>query len=80
MKSASSDFWTGLRDNATALALDVARDRLIDVERPGDDRNMPDNVDLASGQRVAANGISVVTVVAIAGAALLGVLLLKRVL
>lgn len=80
MKSASSDYWTGLRDNLTGLALDAARVKLVDVERASDDKNIPDNVDLASSKRVAANGVSVVTVVAIAAAALVGVLLLKRVL
>lgn len=77
--TASSDFWVGLRDQVTGLALDIARTRLVDTERRGDDRYLPDSVDLANA-RPNVGGMSVGSVLLIVGAVVVGGLLLKRVL
>jgi hypothetical protein len=77
--SSADNFLVGLRDSLTGLAVDYARSRLIDVERADDDRNIPDRVDLQQGVG-AGSGMSVVTVVAIVAAVVVGGLLLKRVL
>lgn len=44
--TSSPTFWANLRDNVTGLAIDYARAKYLDVERPDDDRNMPDRADL----------------------------------
>lgn len=79
VKTQASDFWVGLRDQITGLALDVARTRLVDTERQGDDRYLPDSVDLANN-RPALGGMSVGSVLLVVGAVVVGGLLLKRVL
>jgi hypothetical protein len=84
----STDFWSGLRDHITGLAIDYARARYVDVERPGDDRNIPDQADLrywgkaddGSGLVSAPGGVPLVGWLLIAGAAVLGAVLLKRAL
>lgn len=47
--TASSDYWSGLRESLTQIGLDTLRARLIDVERRSDDQNVPDNADLRYG-------------------------------
>jgi hypothetical protein len=84
----STDFWTGLRDNITGLAVDYARARYVDVERPDDDKNMPDKADLrywgfaddGTGLVSAPGGVPLLGWAMIAGAAILGAILLKRAL
>ena len=78
----SADYWTGVRDNLTALALDFSRAKLIDVERPSDDRNIPDQADLRAPGRgndptrpavagLTAGGWALVAVTVIAGVVVL---------
>lgn len=86
--TSSTDFWTGLRDNITGLAIDYARARYVDVEQPGDDRNIPDQADLrywgfgddGSGVVRAPGGVPIAGWLLIAGAAIAGAFLLKRAL
>lgn len=53
--TASSDYFTGIRNDVTKLALDFARAKLIDVERDTDDRNIPDRADLKNGETAASS-------------------------
>jgi len=53
MRTASTDYWTGIRDSLTDLSLDWLRYKHLDLERPGDDRNIPDQADLHYGQHTA---------------------------
>jgi hypothetical protein len=86
--TSGSDFWTGLRDTVTGLAVDYARARYVDVERADDDRNIPDQADLrlwgsggdGRGLVTAPGGIPIAGWLLIAGAAVLGAVLLKRAL
>lgn len=77
MQTASSDYFTGLRDALTGLTLDVARSKLIDVETMNDTRDVPDYMDAKARQ---AAGVSVGGLVLIGAALLVGVIVLKRVL
>jgi hypothetical protein len=77
MQTQSTDYFTGVRNGVTALALDWGRSKLIDVEQVRDTRNVPDNVDVREGE---AGGMSVGNVLMIGAVVVLGVILLKRVL
>ncbi len=61
------------------LIVDAARAKYVDVETRADDRNIRDNVDARTGD-TGAGGISPLTVVLVVAAAVVGVVLLKRVL
>ena len=82
----SADYFTGLRDDITMLALDVARSRFIDVERLDDDRNFPDEADLRNAQRggdptqPAIAGMTIGGWLLVGTAVVVGVILLKKVL
>lgn len=82
--TSSSDYWTGLLDNVTGLGLDYARTKLIDVQNYADESNLPDRADLwyygsnSAKQRQAASGMSMGKWLLIGGAAVLGLVLLRR--
>ena len=78
MQTQSADYFTGIRDNLTALALDWGRSKLIDVERPSDTRSVNDVVDVREGQATGTGGVGTMLLVAVAVVG--GVLLLKRAL
>lgn len=86
MLTGSSDYFTGVRDSLTSLALDFGRAKLIDVERASDDRNIPDEADLRAGQTgresagAAPGGIPVIGWVLLGFAVVAGALLIKRAL
>lgn len=75
----ASDYWQNLGTNVTSLLLDAARAKYVDVETRADDRNIRDTVDARSGD-TGQGGISPLTVVVVLVAAVVGVVLLKRVL
>lgn len=80
----SADFFTGLRDNIVDLGLDIVRAKHIDVERIGDDRNMPDQADLAAGEfagdafRPAVAGMTVANWALLGAAVVVGIVVLKK--
>lgn len=76
--TSTSDYWQNLPSQVTGLILDFARAKYVDVETRADDRNIRDTVDAKTGNT--GQGVSVVSVVVIVAAAVLGVVLLKRVL
>lgn len=47
--TASSDYWSGLRESLTQIGLDALRSRVVDVERRNDDQYIPDYADLRYG-------------------------------
>jgi hypothetical protein len=70
-----SDFLGGLRQ----LSLDVARHKLIDVERASDDNNLPDQADLRYGLGYpVAGGMSVGGWLVLGVVVVVGGLLLRR--
>lgn len=86
----STDYWSGLQNSLTDIALDWLRYKQLDLERPGDDRNLPDQADLRYGYNTAGQaygpfvpaplGITWMQWGVIAAATVGGVVLLKRVL
>ena len=87
--TSSPNFWQNLRDNVTGLAIDYARAKYLDVERPDDDRNVPDRADLKydglfyatkDGTRVVTPAGSALQWGLVAVAVLGGFLLLRKVL
>lgn len=87
--TSSPTFWANLRDNVTGLAIDYARAKYLDVERPDDDRNMPDRADLKydglfyttrDGTQVATPAGTVLKWGAILAAVIGGAWLLRKVL
>lgn len=87
--TSGTDFWTGLRDQVTGLAVDYARARYVDVERPDDDRNIPDQAEWrlwgssggdGRGTESAPGGVPLVGWLFLGAAALVGAYLLKRAL
>lgn len=77
MQTASTEYFTGLRNDLTGLLIDFGRSKLIDVEQVGDTKNVNDTVDFREGQL---GGFSVGGILLVAGLVIGGVILLKRVL
>jgi hypothetical protein len=82
MQTSATDYFTGLRDSLTGLALDIGRAKLIDVERSDDDRYIYDGIDLSANQQgtTQAMGLSIGTMLLIGVVLVVGVVLAKRVL
>lgn len=81
MQTGSSDYFSGVGQRLTDLALDFARVKLIDVESSSDDRNIRDRVDARTGtQAVPQTAVPWGLIVASAAVVLLGVFVAKRVL
>lgn len=77
MQTGSSDYFTGVKNALTDLALDWGRSKLIDVEQPGDSQQQQDAMDAKARQSA---GMSIGSMVLIGAAVLVGVIVLKRVL
>lgn len=73
MQTQSSDYWSGVRDSFTATFFDALRSRVVDVEGGADDRNIPDNVDVRTGQAGGAAYAPAPAGIPVAGWVLLGV-------
>jgi hypothetical protein len=79
-RTASAEYFTGLRDTLTGLGADFLRARFIDLERADDDRNLPDRIDAADGQTVNKGGVSWGLVLGVGAALIVGVIVAKKVL
>lgn len=90
---AGGNYLTELRDGMTDLALDWGRAKFVDVERSDDDRNIPDRNDLRDGHdrqtqkdatggiwQQAPGGVNLSTWLILAGVAVVGYAIVKKVL
>lgn len=79
--AAATNSWSAFLGDLQRLTLDVARARLLDVERVTDDSNVPDQADLrydASRGSAAAGGLSLGAWVILGALGLAGVLFVTR--
>lgn len=80
----SSSYFSGLRDDLTALAIDIVRARNIDSERLDDDQNIPDQADFRAGFNgnepftAAPGGVPLATWLLIGVAGVVGIVVFKK--